>query len=490
MMEGVNSEGKRVSLLNDASDDAAYHHARCAKPVAASMQLPVPLQAHQRQQQHLSSRPAPTLSAVRPGPRPVVHPSYSRTSISTTTSSTTTSYNIAPYHSDSESSLSRHSSIASPKYSPALRAVPQLSRNDSSSSAQSPSSPSLPMTPSYIPTFVEPLDPQGKSISIDPSVYSFATQPLPSHVSNGLVAGAMSAAPATNAPYYPSPAQGALPVSASQTNLFSSFPNLNQAGFDDMYGIAPQVQYQFATNLIEPLPVAPALGTASLASPTSLAAVADPALPPVDSSSAPASSNGGNGNNAAAGAITKAKKKYPCPHAAKFNCHDTFTTSGHAARHGKKHTGEKNILCPTCKKAFTRKDNMKQHERTHKSNRNIDGTDSAKSGASTGHSRRTQSISSVAASTVTHNSSNSIDMELDSPVVDVFDSKRSSFQRPSLARLGQYSGSSSTGSADFKVDALPRPELSRQFSGESQDGEGESPGLDALAMAATSEFSR
>ncbi|KAI4181921.1 MAG: hypothetical protein L6R41_006328 [Letrouitia leprolyta] len=60
------------------------------------------------------------------------------------------------------------------------------------------------------------------------------------------------------------------------------------------------------------------------------------------------------------------KKKFPCPHAAKFNCSDTFTTSGHASRHGKKHTGEKSVICPTCKKAFTRKDNMKQHERTHK----------------------------------------------------------------------------------------------------------------------------
>lgn len=60
------------------------------------------------------------------------------------------------------------------------------------------------------------------------------------------------------------------------------------------------------------------------------------------------------------------KKKFPCPHAAKFSCSDTFTTSGHASRHGKKHTGEKSVICPTCKKAFTRKDNMKQHERTHK----------------------------------------------------------------------------------------------------------------------------
>ena len=60
------------------------------------------------------------------------------------------------------------------------------------------------------------------------------------------------------------------------------------------------------------------------------------------------------------------KNKYPCPYAQSHNCSATFTTSGHAARHGKKHTGEKGVHCPICDKAFTRKDNMKQHERTHK----------------------------------------------------------------------------------------------------------------------------
>lgn len=64
---------------------------------------------------------------------------------------------------------------------------------------------------------------------------------------------------------------------------------------------------------------------------------------------------------------TPAKKnKYPCPYASSHQCIATFTTSGHAARHGKKHTGEKGVHCPVCNKAFTRKDNMKQHERTHK----------------------------------------------------------------------------------------------------------------------------
>ncbi|KAJ9634082.1 hypothetical protein H2199_009113 [Coniosporium tulheliwenetii] len=62
--------------------------------------------------------------------------------------------------------------------------------------------------------------------------------------------------------------------------------------------------------------------------------------------------------------------QYPCPIAKQFNCPDYFTTSGHAARHAKKHTGKKDALCPECNKAFTRKDNMEQHRRTHQSGRN------------------------------------------------------------------------------------------------------------------------
>ncbi|EEP78585.1 predicted protein [Uncinocarpus reesii 1704] len=60
------------------------------------------------------------------------------------------------------------------------------------------------------------------------------------------------------------------------------------------------------------------------------------------------------------------KNKYPCPYATSHSCSATFTTSGHAARHGKTHTGEKSVHCPVCNKAFTRKDNMKQHQRTHR----------------------------------------------------------------------------------------------------------------------------
>lgn len=64
------------------------------------------------------------------------------------------------------------------------------------------------------------------------------------------------------------------------------------------------------------------------------------------------------------------KTSFPCPMAEKYRCHDSFTTSGHAARHAKKHTGKKDAICPDCRKAFTRKDNMEQHRRTHQSGRN------------------------------------------------------------------------------------------------------------------------
>lgn len=63
------------------------------------------------------------------------------------------------------------------------------------------------------------------------------------------------------------------------------------------------------------------------------------------------------------------KNQYPCPMAKQVGCSDFFTTSGHAARHAKKHTGKKDAFCPECNKAFTRKDNMEQHRRTHQNGR-------------------------------------------------------------------------------------------------------------------------
>ncbi|KAF1814330.1 hypothetical protein P152DRAFT_393441, partial [Eremomyces bilateralis CBS 781.70] len=92
----------------------------------------------------------------------------------------------------------------------------------------------------------------------------------------------------------------------------------------------------------------------------------DDSLPddPIISAETPQSDVGATSRRSSA---QKSKKNtYPCPLAKQFNCNDYFTTSGHAARHSKKHTGKKDAVCPQCHKAFTRKDNMEQHRRTHK----------------------------------------------------------------------------------------------------------------------------
>ncbi|KAH6615120.1 hypothetical protein C7974DRAFT_59609 [Boeremia exigua] len=82
------------------------------------------------------------------------------------------------------------------------------------------------------------------------------------------------------------------------------------------------------------------------------------------------------GSPASASANVRPKKNsYPCPMAKQFGCTDYFTTSGHAARHAKKHTGKKDAFCPECNKAFTRKDNMEQHRRTHQSGRSAKGSE-------------------------------------------------------------------------------------------------------------------
>ncbi|KAK3110371.1 hypothetical protein LTR53_015406 [Teratosphaeriaceae sp. CCFEE 6253] len=74
-------------------------------------------------------------------------------------------------------------------------------------------------------------------------------------------------------------------------------------------------------------------------------------------------------SSAAQNKAQQKKNQYPCPLAKQVGCNDYFTTSGHAARHAKKHTGKKDAFCPECNKAFTRKDNMEQHRRTHQNGR-------------------------------------------------------------------------------------------------------------------------
>jgi Zinc finger, C2H2 type len=74
--------------------------------------------------------------------------------------------------------------------------------------------------------------------------------------------------------------------------------------------------------------------------------------------------------------VKSSKNTYPCPLGHQFNCDRYFTTSGHAARHAKIHSGEKNIICPDCDKRFARKDNMDQHRKTHRRGGASSDTDS------------------------------------------------------------------------------------------------------------------
>ncbi|KAL9582753.1 MAG: hypothetical protein Q9212_003117 [Teloschistes hypoglaucus] len=163
------------------------------------------------------------------------------------------------------------------------------------------------------------------------------------------------------------------------------------------------------------------------------------------------------------------KKKFPCPHATRFACSDTFTTSGHAARHGKKHTGEKSVICPTCNKAFTRKDNMKQHERTHRPRDEGTGSHSASNGATGGRKRdgrsRSPHIPSPTESTATADTDN---------------------EGPDFGASSYLDGMDnhhvlSKNKMKIKKE---RGDHTRTQQRSEEDGEGESPGLDALAAAA------
>ncbi|KAL8921044.1 MAG: hypothetical protein Q9208_005935 [Pyrenodesmia sp. 3 TL-2023] len=135
-------------------------------------------------------------------------------------------------------------------------------------------------------------------------------------------------------------------------------------------------------------------------------------------------------------ASTPIKKKFPCPHATRFDCSDTFTTSGHASRHGKKHTGEKSVICPTCNKAFTRKDNMKQHERTHRN------------GNTSGGRAETSPTTSPTSPAMNH--------------------ADAAFKKVEKSTGGRPQANGRVKSAGGRSE---------------EDGEGESPGLDALATA-------
>ena len=176
--------------------------------------------------------------------------------------------------------------------------------------------------------------------------------------------GSMDSTPSPITPAYGYSDSGLVPydnVLRQDLNGYIPSPSTITPFMEQQMMVIPTMAEHFAAKQmnvlppVQPYPILPAIAQADIAqlpTPTSS----------TNSNSAPAANNTSPASNPSTGK----KNKYPCPYAQSHTCTATFTTSGHAARHGKKHTGEKGVHCPICNKAFTRKDNMKQHERTHK----------------------------------------------------------------------------------------------------------------------------
>ncbi|KAF2018783.1 hypothetical protein BU24DRAFT_105099 [Aaosphaeria arxii CBS 175.79] len=167
------------------------------------------------------------------------------------------------------------------------------------------------------------------------------------------------------------------------------------------------------------------------------------------------------------------KNSYPCPMAKQFHCNDYFTTSGHAARHAKKHTGKKDAFCPECNKAFTRKDNMEQHRRTHQSGRNASKTTDSAVKKAKQQAKRPKptplpaampSMPSIATLSMVDPALSSANINVITPTLDM--------AGPSLSLTDSFSS------------AYPDPTA---FSMAHNYPTGSSYGLDALAIAASGE---
>ena len=402
--------------------------------------------------------------------------SYS-TSTSRDESSTTSVPALSHRHPSSSSAAKTTSTLASPALS-GVR-TPQLVRFDSSSSQTSLQTPS-PMTPDYP---FEPLE-QQKTLTpvvpyyrVDGPYYAPSPQ-LP-----------VQLAPDPNLVYYDTSLEKSNDL-LMQDGIYPALPINNipiqpqyaQLPLDQSIPVSPQQPAILPAAAIVPIPI-PAIATETMSS---------EAKSPV-------------------------KKKYPCPHATRFGCYDTFTTSGHAARHGKKHTGEKNIHCPTCNKAFTRKDNMKQHERTHRQESGTTTTPSLRASASSSSSitasemkeahsaqRKRQKLArargpSVPASLVSNEQQSPSMDEMDDDEDDVEEAPTQTshvqveparMAMPSRPQIRRANPTESLGQNHHLRITSPRgwdgrPSFDRTVSGDTQDGEGESPGLDALAMAAS-----
>ena len=243
----------------------------------------------------------------------------------------------------SPESHSRHST-ASPQYSPvrgerpSLLRHPQYARESSTSSADSP--PALSRLSSSSKDSTSSMDsspsPATPAFFLDNTLLTF--DPL---LRQDLLVGGYLPSPTTVTPFL----EQQLLITPTMPDQFSG---------KVLQPITP-TQYP-----IIPVPLHPALQTIAAPSQPATSSV----QPPVTSAPTPAQPTTSPTSSSAP--TTGKKNKYPCPYAQSHHCQATFTTSGHAARHGKKHTGEKGVHCPVCNKAFTRKDNMKQHERTHK----------------------------------------------------------------------------------------------------------------------------
>ena len=380
--------------------------------------------------------------------------------------------------------------------------LPSLSRSSSStSSSHTPSTPTLSITcthhlddmdqakAAYQPTMLTP-----SALSTDAFLYGVHRHPIPPP--NQYFSIVQQPLP-----------QGPIPLTASSPPMYSLDSPTTSLNMMDSYLPLQQQQQQQA------IPYAPypqELIPGSMSRPSNTQSII--ATSPSDTS-----------NNSAP---KIAKKKYPCPHAVKYNCSDTFTTSGHAARHGKKHTGEKNIHCPVCDKAFTRKDNMKQHERTHRNK-----GEASKVAEAVETSKRAAHHQASLSKSSTH-SSTEIDTDDNPPKVSNPQATIRAAQqqrRPHISTVQQAPPSlTSPTAADIPMpvtldsnetlqpvapslqvepmdkafinifdhsfrsrsheNILGRPSIFERTtstgSGFSVDGEGESPGLDALAMAA------
>ena len=133
---------------------------------------------------------------------------------------------------------------------------------------------------------------------------------------------------------------------------------------------------------------------------------------------------------------------------------------------------------------------MKQHERTHKIGTGGGSGEQAAASPVVADAplRRTNPTTQPATAASTPDMGS--DMEVDE-MDDGFDAETSnrpprSAIRPSAFTEGlDFPNPNPSLSIDTKLAENSRPNLDRTLSGGSQDGEGESPGLDALAMAAS-----